>query len=183
MNRNLLGFILFVLAIALGVGLVWPKIGDVQSVTLDRNAKEQVLKTKTDRLNSLATLRSTFETQQPRIDKLITTLPQEAQVQELLVSFESLAQQSGVTIQSIVPQDNSRDQRVLVTVTGDGELGAIESFLQGISQNDRPMSISSVATSRTPDGRRLNFTFSLYAPYVSAPKVVTPTVTTNEESL
>lgn len=165
MNRNLLGFLLFIIAVGLGVGVVWPQINEVRLITTDRNAKRTVLETKKQRLKDLQTIQATFATDPERINRLITTLPPEPQIQELLVTIENMGQSSGVNISSVVPQVDTRQQKVLLTLVGDGDVFAVEKLIAAIGDNNRPMSVEGITINRAQDVKRVSYSLTVNAPY------------------
>ncbi len=170
MNKNLVGWLLLIFAIAFGAAIVRPKIADVRAITLEKDAKLQLLDNKKQRVQDLTTLSNIFAVNQSRVDALISALPQDPQLPELLVSIEAMANQSGVTIQSIVPQVNQKDQQVSLTLVGQADLGGVESFTQTIADNNRPMSIDSLAMTKNSNaGKSLTFNLVIQVPYIAKP--------------
>ncbi len=169
-SRNILGTILFVVAIAFGAGVFWPRVQAVRSISVERTAKDQIATAKTKRLSSLQVLRGAFAQQPDRIAKILSSLPPDPQVPELLVTLDAMAKQNSVTLQSIVPQVNTHDQKVTVSIVGEGDLAATEKLVQSIADNDRPLSIDSVSFNRSGTSNRLSFSLSLSAPYIKVTK-------------
>ncbi len=168
-SRNLLGTVLFVIAIAFGVGVFWRQVEVVRTVSTERSAKIALAAAKTQRLSSLQVLRGAFAQQTARVDKLLTVLPSEPQVPELLVTIEAMGKQNSITLQSLVPQIDARNQKVELTIVGEGDLAGVEKLAQAIADNDRPLSIDSVVLNRGASSSRLSFSIAVSAPYVQTP--------------
>ncbi len=173
MNRNGLGLLLLALSIILIIAFVGPQIRQVRGSTIEKYAHAKVLDKKKQRLAALQQLNSVFTTQEDRINRLITTLPQQPEIPEILVSFEAMAKESGIQLAGINPQVDARQQKVTATLTGKGDLGAIEKLAQAIADNNRPLSVLSVSLSRIQETNQLNFVMNVAIPYANTDKAQT----------
>jgi Tfp pilus assembly protein PilO len=166
MNRNIVGFLLFVVAVGMGFGVLWPKIHEVRAITLERNAKHEIAKHKQKRRDDLRRLSGVLSGQQPRVTNLVSSLPKEPEIPEVLVTLETMAQSANVSITSLVPHVDKKKQEVTVTVVGDGDLPSVERIMQSIAENNRPMSITTTTLTRRQDGR-VAFSLTVVLPYVA----------------
>lgn len=169
MSKNSLGFLFFILAIIVGFVFVWPEATDVRTTTATRDAAKTVETEKAKRYEALLEVQRTFASEQGRVDKIISTLPQEPQIPEVLVTIESMATESGASVFTIAPQTDTSKQQVSVTITGEGELTSIENLVKSFTDNNRPISMTSLSIVRATDAKKLNFTMGLSFPFI--PKV------------
>jgi Tfp pilus assembly protein PilO len=167
MNRNALGFLLFILAVALGFGVLLPKINEVRDVTVDMKAKTTIANNKQKRLDDLRQVQTTFSSQKDRVALLLSTLPQEPEVPEIIVSVEAMGRENGLSIESLLPQVNADDEEVTLTLVGEGDLGAVERFMQAIADNNRPMSVTALSLTRKQESNALAVNATVLAPYIS----------------
>ena len=167
MNRSVVGFLLFLISLIGSVGFVWPKAMAVRQLGVEERAKKEVIAVKKNRLTALTTLSQTFATNANRVKLLTSILPPLPQIPEVLVTVEAMARASGISIQSITPQDDDQGQRIIVTIVGDGELSAIEGFVDNVGLNSRPITVDSASIVKNPEGNRLSVVFGLSFPYHS----------------
>ncbi len=165
MNRSVLGFLTFVVALILAVGFVWPKAAMVRDLGVEEQAKRKISASKEEKLKALSTLSQTFAANTTRIDSIISILPQSPEIPEALVTIEAVARANGVNIQSLTPQVDDQKQQVVLTLVGDGDLQGVEGFVANMADNNRPVSVSSTTLTKSPDGKRLNVSFGLSFPY------------------
>lgn len=166
MSRSFIGYLLILLSLLLTGLVLWPKMQDVRAATVNRDALREVVETKQTRLESLQKLNSTFKSNTERISRLVSALPQEPEVPEVLVALEAMIGQSGVTVTSISPQVHQRDSVVLTTITGTGVMAEIERFASLVAANDRPMSLRTIVMTEQTEGSEIRFTATLEIPYV-----------------
>ncbi len=170
MNRTILTWLLLIVAIGFGIGVLEPKVQDVRSTNQELQAKTIMVTNRKARIGALQTLQQTFGSQPDRITNLISTLPQDPQIPELLITIESMANQSGIGLQSILPQVNTQQHEVDLTLIGGGELGSVENLVHAVGDNARPMSVSSVTlTKDAGTSTHLSFTMVIAAPYGIGP--------------
>lgn len=165
MSKGLLGLIMILAALGVGVGLVMPQIGSVHTLSVEADANRQYRDLKEQRLTALTNLKSVFAGQPDQIAKIMTSLPQEPQIPEVLASIEAMAKETGVNFSSITPQNDTHGKRVNVTISGDGDLNTIERFIDALRQNKRPISVTTVNLSRRDDNR-LSYSLGVYFPYI-----------------
>ena len=178
MNRTLWSWLILLISIGFALGVLVPKIQSVRTITLDKEAKLQMVTNKQARLAALQELQTLFASQQDRVKNLISTLPQTPEVPEVLVTIEALANQSGVAVQSMLPQINNREHQIDLTLVGDAELTNLEAFMQGISDNARPMSVTAfTAVKNQSNSTRLAYNLVVTLPYTVAAKSTTSSTT------
>ncbi|HEY1074871.1 MAG TPA: type 4a pilus biogenesis protein PilO [Patescibacteria group bacterium] len=165
MNRNTLGFLLFILAIMIGVGAVYPKVRSVHMASVQKDAELKVVALKKQRLERLKLLNQTFDTESVKVGKVLSALPNEPAYPEALVSLETIARESGVLIQSLLPQTDTDRQEISITLAGDGGLANVEKFLDSLASNDRPISIAAVSITKA-NAQQVSFTMTVRLPFV-----------------
>lgn len=165
MSRDILGILLLILAVVIGVMFLSPQLRDLQAITIDQRAKAQYVAAKQERVQALDQVSKVFAQQKDRVVKLISAIPPKPQIPELLVTVDVMAQESGLSVTSMVPQTNPREKVVFVAVVGEGDIPAVERFAQLAADNNRPMSISALTLQRGADGRRISFTATIRVPY------------------
>ena len=165
MSRSVLGFLTFVVALVLAVGFVWPKAAAVRDLGVEEQAKRQISTSKEEKLKDLNTLAQTVGSNTVRIGSIVSILPQSPEIPEALVTIEAIAKANGVNIQSLIPQVDTQKQQVVLTLVGDGDLAGIEGFISNMSDNNRPVSVTTTTLTKSPDGKRINVSFGLSFPY------------------
>lgn len=175
MNRDILGFLLLVLAVVVAVLFFVPKVQEVRSITINKKAKAELAQARDARVQALKQIQTVFAQQPDRIKKLAAVLPSEPQIPEVLVAVEALAKESGVLVSSVVPQVSEQDSAVYLTIVGEGALTSVENLSKLIADNARPMSIPTISLLKSQDGKTISFTLTIKAPYN------TPTVALERE--
>ena len=134
MSRSSWGFVCFVVAIALGVMVVYPAIKNVHSISVNRDAWQSAVTTKQNRETQLKTLATTFAGYSGQIGSLLTTLPTSPQIPELLVTIEGLVNASSVSMTAISPQDDASSKKVTISISGLGSMSQVETLIQNINE-------------------------------------------------
>jgi Tfp pilus assembly protein PilO len=178
MNRNLLGYILFLVTVAFGFGVVMPKFQEVRGQAIDSYAYRNVADAKVERVKDYQELKSSFASQKDRISRVVSALPSKPEVPEMLVSVEAMARGSNVDLESLLPQSGANDQKINLTLIGRGELKSLESFWQSIIENDRPMSFTTLSLTGIQGSNDLAMSVSLMLPFAPKPQTTTTTTTT-----
>lgn len=166
MGRNIIGVLLLVLSLGFYSLFFLPKVHEVRDISIQKAAAADVKSAKEQRLQALKQLSGTFASQQEKISKYVSTLPQEPEVPEVLVSLEAMVRDANLNLQSLVPQVNKTDRDVAVTVVGSGDLSGLERLFAAIAQNDRPISLKSVTINKVEDENSLAFTLILRVPFI-----------------
>lgn len=167
MNRSVIGFLSFVVSLILIITVVWPKANAVRDLGVTEQAKKSISHAKAEKLKSLSQVATNFNVNAARIDTILSALPPSPDIPEAIVTIEAIARVTGITIQSVIPQVESQKQQVVMTVLGEGELGAIEGFISSLATNNRPVSVTAVTISKRSNGSILNFSFGLSFPFRS----------------
>lgn len=168
MNRSLAGFFSFVIAIVLGVGFVYPKSGAVHALGVEEQAKRAISKNQEAKLAALSQLKKTFSTNSNLVTDLLSVLPQTPQIPETMVSVEAMTKENGIDLRSLTPTIDAPKEQVVLSLTGEGELAAVEGLINDIAANNRPITISSAALVRLSEGNRISVSLSLNFPYRGA---------------
>lgn len=174
MNRSVIGFLAFVVALVLAVGFIWPKANTIRDIGVEEQAKREISKTKQERLAALTTLSQTFAANSTKIDTLVSILPSTPEIPEALVTVEAMARANGIEVKSLTPQNEELKQSVLVTLIGSGELTGIEGFISNVADNNRPISVNSVTLVKSIEGNRIDMSIGLNFPYRSTKSGSTP---------
>lgn len=165
MNKNTVGFFLFILAIMIGIGAVYPKIQLVRDVSVQKEAELKVVAIKKLRLERLKLLTQTFDIESLKVSKVLSALPNEPAYPEALVSLETIARENGVSIQSLLPQTDTDEQEISITLAGEGGLTGVEAFLDALPKNDRPISVAAVSITKL-NAQLVAFTLTVRLPFV-----------------
>ncbi len=173
MNRNLLGYILFLVTIAFGFGVVMPKFQEVRGQAIDSYSYRNVADAKVARVKAYQELKSSFASQKDRISRIISALPSKPEVPEVFVSVEAMARGSNIDLESLLPQTGTNEQKINLTLIGRGELKSLESFWQAINENDRPMSFTTLSLTGIQGSNDLSMNLSLMLPFAPKPQTTT----------
>jgi Tfp pilus assembly protein PilO len=179
MNKSLLGIFFIVIAVILGFVMVRPKIADVRDTTLERDVRLKIATAKQQRHDGLQSLTKTFAGNTDKINKYLSTLPQEPEIPEVLVTLEAMARDNSVSVESIAPLSDTKKQTVSVAMSGEADLTSIERFMQAVADNDRPLSVTALSLTKKQEGNSLAYSLNVSFPYIPAtPKVAaTPSTT------
>lgn len=169
MNRGVLATIILIATLGFAFMVLVPKVQEVKAINIEKQAKIRVAANKQARLTALEQLNTTFTNEAQRVSTIISTLPNTAEVPELLITVEAMANQSRINLQSIFPQVNEKQQQVSLTLVGEGELSTIEELMRSIGDNNRPMSVSSFSLVKA-SGKNLSFNIVVTAPFVAGDK-------------
>jgi len=164
-KNNLMGFFLMLAALIIGFSLLLPKIHDVHSTTVLSQATVELAKKKQARLDAIKQLAPVFASQQDKVNAIIATLPKDPQIPDILVSAEAMLKETNVGFTSITPQVNASQEEINLVISGQSALQNIEALFNAISQNNRPMSISSASMTKLDN--TLGFNMSILVPYFS----------------
>ncbi len=175
MSKGIIGWLLLFLSVVIGLALFLPKASDVHTLAREKKVREAVLKVKSNRVAALRSLKPNLQQSSARVNKLVEALPQDPQLPEILVTLESMGKESGVTLRSILPQVNTREQKVTITMVGDGEFASIENLMGLVAQNSRPMTVASFSMLK-PQGnsKSLSFNLGVSVPYRAAELKASP---------
>ncbi len=147
-NRDLpLVAIFGALLVCVGAWFLWLaptsvalKSGTVQAEVLSQ--RETVLM---QRKALLASVTQALVSNQDAAQLIQLAAPQDQSMDALLVSFDAMAAQSGVTLASVQPQTAGQVPQELITTIGvNGTYGGIQAFVQAIERNLRPLTIHSL---------------------------------------
>lgn len=164
MKYRLLTWLLLIMTAGFAILVLGPKIRHVRALTVEKEAKLRLVANKKTRQLALEELGRRFADQPKRVEALIATLPQEPEVPEILSSIEALTQLNRLTLHSLVPQTDESEHQVNLTIVGEGELGGVESFIRGVGENSRPMSVSSLSLNKGT-ATTLSFNLEIAVPY------------------
>lgn len=167
MNRSVVGFLSFVIALILAITVVWPKAVEVRDLGVIEQAKKSISQSKTDRLKALTEVTTIFDVNTARIERIMSAVPVSPAIPEAIVTIEAIARINSITIQSVIPQLDSQKQQVVMTVIGEGDLSAIEGFVDSLATNNRPVSVTAMTVSKRTEGAKLNFSIGLNFPFLS----------------
>lgn len=167
-----IGFILFAV-------LVWPLFGVLSEAREAIDSGQAVLGQRKTVVDKMADLKRTVDSQRARIDQLTSVLPAEKRTQEIVVSIEDIANQSGLELRElktaeVVTTELNRGYEVLqVEIAGSGSYQSVLNFIQTLEKNLRlfdtqgfTVSLDSFTGEVTG---KLNIDLKLFTYYLSAP--------------
>lgn len=178
-----------VLWLMLGVGgalvLSWfvakPAVEALRTVRIASAASAQDVVALQQTLGQVSALSQELATRAKELDRLTLAVPPEPALDALTVSFDAMAQASGVVLTGFQPSSVLDTDGVDVTVTLRGAYGGIHLFLERLEHNLRPLVVEELALNATSDisgASLVNATLKIHAAAAGQPAAAQPAAST-----
>ncbi|MDP3731110.1 MAG: type 4a pilus biogenesis protein PilO [bacterium] len=165
-----IGFILFAI-------LVWPLFYAVVEVREQIEIRNTALEQKKTIIDKIAGLKSMVDSRRTEINQLISVLPKEKKMHEVVVNIEDMANQSGVTLRGFQSAElasleiDKSHKTIQVDLDGSGSYQSILNFIKLLEKNLRIFDVQgftvALDTSGTGTGE-LNLGLKLFTYYLSS---------------
>jgi len=155
-----------------------PKISSLKDLANQVAAKEQELETGRSKVEALKKATAIIKIARSEIETLGIAVPSKERADEALAQIAKIASDSGLSLQS-VNSGTSGDGFVNITVSCEGSFPSVQTFLEKIERNLRPVKVMDYTVASGTDGGSVSSTFNFSLPYAGGEK---KDVTTEEGS-
>lgn len=139
-RHSRIGIILLLAAIIGWFAVVKPQIAVFSERALAVQVKNKEVKSYNQRLNDIKVIKDQGEAVQKTLRSMYLAMPKQSQIPEVLVMIESIGNASGVTFSAVTvgtPTAGSGVSEVPVSISYNGNLGAVNQFLTAVQNNIR----------------------------------------------
>lgn len=188
-NKEVLIIIVSVIIIVIVAYLfISPAISSLKETNYDLKVKKNDLSRAQEHLDNLKTLETTFKSKKNEVEDILKALPTYSDSEDLIVTMETVANQNGMQVTSVAPQqadifgyeeeadfgENTGSglamQEFIVDVGLKGSYQNLEKVLESFEKNRRPININTISIGgggETYDPNALSITLSLTTYYLA----------------
>lgn len=146
-----------ILASALSYFVINPKINNLHQLNNKIQAKEREITASQIRIADLKTMQDKFAQSPGDVQLLDLVIPKDDQFPELIRQLSAMANNSGMIIKSINPDNRSTSQETLVSVTLGGDYLSLINFANNVEKNNRLISLKSFVLASSNSNDSNNF--------------------------
>jgi len=191
-NKEVLIIIVSVIVILLVAYLfISPTITGLKDTNYDLKIKQNDLSRAEEHLENLKILESTFKSQKTEVEDIMKALPTYSDIEDMLVTMETVANQNGMQVTNVAPQEADlyyyeEDEEEIIEEEGTGGLTMqelvidvglkgsyqnLEKVLAAFEENRRPIDINTISIGgggETYDPNALSITLNLTTYYLAS---------------
>lgn len=167
MNRQTVIIIIFLVAVALGIGLVLPQYQTLKLLQTEINERQNELQSKEQYLADLRKASDTLKEYKTQIAKINSILPSDPDLPALFDFMQNASSQSGLILKGVSPSNSRVSQQFEgiqetdLSLMLSGSYSSFKNFLSVLEQTARLIEIKSV--SFVSPETEAPFTFNLKA--------------------
>lgn len=146
-----------IMASALSYFVINPKINDLHQLNNKIQAKEKEITASQIRIADLKTMQDKSAQNPGDVQLLDLVIPKDDQFPELIRQLNAMANNSGMIIKSINPDNRSASHETLVSVTLGGDYLSLINFANNVEKNNRLISLKSFVLASSNSNDSNNF--------------------------
>jgi Tfp pilus assembly protein PilO len=153
MSKSAIGLISFLIVLALGIGLIWPKFQEFQRIKSELEEKTLEFESQQEYFSKLQKIDTELKNYEEGLKKIDSALPPFFSPPESLRFFQQAAAKSGLVLKTVKLIPESRRLNLLLL----GSYPALKDFLSEIERSSKMIEVENISFSVASEKEPISF--------------------------